>query len=93
MSTASLPVRGRRLHVAAEHHGRDLDAAEAAANAFLTALGIDVGQEALAETPARMARAYAELLTPREFDLTTFDNDEGYEQLVLVQGIGVPVVV
>lgn len=40
-----------------------------------------------------MAKAYAELLTPREFDLTTFDNDEGYEQLILVQGIGVPVVV
>lgn len=87
MSTASLPVRVRRLHVAAEHHGRDLDAAEAAASAFLTALGIDVGQDSLAETPARMVKAYAELLTPREFDLTTFDNDEGYEQLILVQGI------
>lgn len=34
-----------------------------------------------------MVQAYAELLTPREFDLTTFDNDERYEQLVLVQGI------
>jgi GTP cyclohydrolase I len=34
-----------------------------------------------------MARAWAEMLTPREFDLTTFANDEGYEQLVLVQGI------
>lgn len=44
-------------------------------------------QAALAKTPARMTKAYAELLTPREFDLTTFDNDEGYEQLVLVQRI------
>lgn len=87
MSATSLPVTGRRLHVATEYHGRDLDAAEAAAKAFLTALGIDLDKEALAETPARMAKAYAELLTPREFDLTTFDNDEGYEQLVLVQGI------
>lgn len=86
MSAASLPVTGR-LRFTADHHDRDLDAAEAAANAFLTALGINVGQEALAETPARMAKAYAELLTPREFALTTFDNNEGYEQLILVQRI------
>jgi len=33
----------------------------------------------LRDTPARMARAYAELFTPRPFDLTTFDNDEGYD--------------
>lgn len=87
MSTASLMVAGRRLHVAAEQRDRDPDAAQAAAQAFLTALGIDLDHEALAETPARMAKAYLELLTPREFDLTTFPNDEGYEQLVLVQGI------
>lgn len=87
MSTASLPVVGRRLRVVAEHQDRDLDAAREAAHAFLAALGFDLDREALAETPARMVRAYAELLTPREFDLTTFDNDEGYEQLVLVQGI------
>lgn len=87
MSTASLPVAGRRLRVVAEYQDRDLDAAREAAHAFLTALGFDLDREALAETPARMVRAYAELLTPREFDLTTFDNDEGYEQLVLVQGI------
>ncbi|MGH3830112.1 MAG: GTP cyclohydrolase I [Pseudonocardiaceae bacterium] len=82
-----LPVTGLRLRVVAEHHARDLDAARTAAHSFLTALGVDLGREAMIETPARMARAYAELLTPREFDLTTFDNDEGYEQLVLVQGI------
>lgn len=86
MSMESLPVTAR-LHFAAEHHNRDLDAAESAANAFLTALGINLDQAALTETPARMTKAYAELLTPREFNLTTFDNIEGYEQLVLVQGI------
>jgi len=75
------------VRVIAEAPGRDLDAAQAAAHAFLTALGIDLGEEALAQTPARMAKAYSELLTPREFDLTTFPNEEGYEQLVLVQGI------
>jgi GTP cyclohydrolase I len=34
-----------------------------------------------------MARAYAELLTAREFQLTTFDNDEGYDELVLARAI------
>jgi GTP cyclohydrolase IA len=38
-------------------------------------------------TPGRMARAYAELFTPRAFDLTTFPNDEGYDELVLARGI------
>jgi GTP cyclohydrolase I len=66
---------------------RDLAAAELAAANFLTALGLDVGSAAMAETPARMARAYAELLTPRDFALTTFDNDEGYDELVLARSI------
>ena len=74
------------LRVARRRPTRDLAAAEAAA-AFLTALGVDLDSDSLAETPARMARAYAELLTPREFQLTTFANDEGYDELVLARGI------
>jgi len=66
---------------------RDLDAAQQAAAQFLTALGLDLSSEALAETPARMARAYAELLTPRHFRPTTFPNDEGYDELVLARSI------
>jgi GTP cyclohydrolase I len=66
---------------------RDLAAAELAAARFLTALGLDVTSDSMAETPARMARAYAELLTPRDFALTTFDNDEGYDELVLARSI------
>jgi GTP cyclohydrolase I len=66
---------------------RDLYAAERAAAAFISALGIDVSAAGLADTPARMARAYAELLTPRDFALTTFDNDEGYDELVLGRSI------
>jgi GTP cyclohydrolase I len=34
-----------------------------------------------------MARAYAELLAPEPFDLTTFPNDEGYDELVLARDI------
>jgi GTP cyclohydrolase I len=65
--------------------GRDVAAAERAAAAFLTALGVT----APADTPGRMARAYAELLDPRSFDLTTFPNDEGYDELVLARDIPV----
>jgi len=36
-----------------------------------------------------MARAYAEMFTPRPFDLTTFPNDEGYDELVLARSIPV----
>jgi GTP cyclohydrolase I len=65
----------------------DLWAAEAAAKAFLDALGLDLSREHLADTPRRMAHAYAELLTPRTFQPTTFANDEGYDELVLARDI------
>jgi GTP cyclohydrolase I len=75
------------LRIVRERPGRDITAAEEAAAAFLTALGVDLDSDSLADTPGRMARAYAELLTPREFQLTTFDNDEGYDELVLARDI------
>jgi len=65
----------------------DLDAAERAAANLLAALGIDLDREERRATPGRMARAYAELLTVRPFRLTTFPNDEGYDELVLARGI------
>jgi GTP cyclohydrolase I len=75
------------LRAVPETGERDLDAAERAAADFLRALGVSLDSESLAKTPRRMARAYAELLTPREFDVTTFPNDEGYDELVLVRDI------
>ena len=65
----------------------DLDAASRAVADLLVALGHDPTEEDLAETPQRVARAFAELLTPRPFDPTTFPNDEGYDQLVLARDI------
>jgi GTP cyclohydrolase I len=65
----------------------DVAAAEVAAAALLEALGMDATSGALADTPCRMARALAEMLTPRGFDMTTFPNDEGYQQLVIERGI------
>jgi GTP cyclohydrolase I len=65
----------------------DLPAAERAAAEFLTALGIDLDREDRRATPARMTRAYAELFTAQPFRLTTFPNDEGYDELVLARAI------
>jgi GTP cyclohydrolase I len=65
----------------------DVSAATAAARDLLVALGADLDSPGLADTPARLAAAYAELLTPRPFKLTTFPNDEGYDELVLARGI------
>ena len=67
----------------------DLDAAQDAAADFLRALGLPTDTDSLRETPRRMAAAYAEMLTPREFDLTTFPNDAGYDELVLARSIPV----
>ena len=75
--------------VVPQRTGRDLVAAGHAAAAFLSALGVDVRSADLAQTPMRMARAYAELLTSREFSPTTFANDEGYDELVLARAIPV----
>jgi GTP cyclohydrolase I len=80
---ASVPMRTIRQ----THDTVDLAAAERAAGQFLTALGIPVHSESLRETPARMARAYAEWFTPTPFELTTFPNDEGYDELVLARSI------
>jgi GTP cyclohydrolase I len=78
------------LHVVHEPDpGIDLAAAERAAGDFLRALGVGLDSESLRGTPGRMARAYAEMFTPRPFDLTTFPNDEGYDELVLARDIPV----
>jgi GTP cyclohydrolase I len=76
-----------RLAAVTPTGGIDLPAAQAAAADFLRALGMDLLEPNVAQTPARMAKAYAELLTPREFTLTTFPNDENYDELVLARSI------
>jgi GTP cyclohydrolase I len=54
---------------------------------LLAALGQDPAAEPLLDTPRRVAASYAELLTPASFTLTTFPNDEGYDELVLARAI------
>ena len=77
------------LHIVAGRAEMDLPAAERAVADLLTALGRDPQSAHLADTPRRVANAYAEMLTPREFELTTFPNDEGYDELVLAKDIPV----
>src|SRR5258708_36668153 len=61
--------------------GVDMAAARGAAADFLAALGIDLDADGMRETPARMARAYAELFEARPLRLTPFDNAEGHDAL------------
>jgi GTP cyclohydrolase I len=67
----------------------DPAAAERAVGDLLRALGRDPREPHLADTPRRVADAYAELLSPPPFDLTTFPNDEGYNELVMATSIPV----
>jgi GTP cyclohydrolase I len=74
-------------HGTAEPPRINVDAAARAAREMLIALGADLSRPSLANTPARMAQSYAEMLTPQAFDMTTFPNDDGYDELVLASGI------
>ena len=90
--SATAPTHGHSraaLRVVQPQSGLDLVAAEQAAAAFLVALGVDLDTESLAATPARMAHAYAEMFSPRPFDLTTFPNDAGYDELIIARSIPV----
>ena len=86
---ASARASGPQLRIAQDPPKVDLVAAARRAGQFLQALGLSVDSEAMADTPGRMARAYAELLSPIAFDLTTFPNDEDYDELVLARAIPV----
>jgi GTP cyclohydrolase I len=65
----------------------DLHAAVRAVTDLLVALGQDPHRDGLEDTPRRVALAYQELLTPVPFSLTTFPNEEGYDELVVARGI------
>jgi len=77
------------LAVSTELDARAIDhaAARRAAADLLSALGADPGAPGLADTPRRMAEAYAELLTPIPFEPTTFPNSDGYDELVVAGSI------
>ncbi len=86
--TSALDAR-RALRVVPPTAEVDLAAAERAAGELMRALGLDTTTTGLQRTPQRVARAYAELFSAREFELTTFPNEEGYDELVLARRIPV----
>jgi GTP cyclohydrolase I len=88
-SDSSVTVLAWREPVIREEPAIDLGAAEKAAADLLRALGQPIGSDGMAETPRRLAHAYAEMLTSDSFDFTTFANAEGYDELVLVEDIPV----
>ncbi len=65
----------------------DIQAVESAARDLLVALGADLSDPSLRDTPGRMARSYAELLVPTPFEMTTFPNDGGYDELVMATNL------
>lgn len=65
----------------------DLGRAATGARILLEALGVDLDNESLARTPERMAASLGELMTPRPFQMTTFPNDGGYDELILARSI------
>ena len=89
MSETGPAAQARHLSVVHSAGAVDLRAAERAVRDLLTALGKDPVSEHLQDTPRRVAEAYAEMLRPRDFQLTTFPNDEGYDELVLAKSIPV----
>ena len=82
MSQSVTPLLERRL----EHQ---IDRATDAAAEMLRALGLPIDEVDMAETPRRLVQAYAELLSPEPFEMTTFPNSEGYDEMVLVRDIPV----
>jgi GTP cyclohydrolase I len=80
---------GENNGVAALARRRTIDhaAARRAALDLLRALGANVEDESLRDTPRRVADAYAELLTPSPFRATTFPNDDGYDELIVARSI------
>jgi GTP cyclohydrolase IA len=81
----STPARAPE-DVPAYDHAR----AEAAVRELLIAIGEDPDREGLLETPARVARAYAELtqgLRQQPEDVLTTTFDIGHEEMVLVRDI------
>lgn len=77
----------RRLRVARSLPDIDRAAVADAATTLLAALGLDLADENLVETPRRMADALIEMTSGPEFDLTTFANHEEYDELVVVSDI------
>src|SRR3954454_6212791 len=68
----------------AEH---DLERAAAGVRELLLALGQNLDNESLQDTPARVARAFRQMLAARQFEGPTVPHDEKYDELVVMKDI------
>ena len=88
MSTIQpLSSNGSGISVVEGGGGIDRTKARAAVRDLFEALRVDLSAPDLHDTPQRVASMYEELLTPKEFNPTTFQNDDGYDELVLAKDI------
>jgi GTP cyclohydrolase I len=90
MTVSDTTLIAERTGAGLDGQGRgaiDPMAAERAIADLLLALGQDVSDPNLRDTPRRVAATYRELLTPKPFNLTTFPNEEGYDQLIIARSI------
>lgn len=83
----STTVHATALHVVTDDAPADRDRAMSAVADLLASLGYDPDEGDLAETPRRVADAFIEMLTPQPFEMTTFPNDDAYDEAVVVGGI------
>ncbi|MGH9164287.1 MAG: GTP cyclohydrolase I FolE [Acidimicrobiales bacterium] len=65
----------------------DESSAEAAVTDLLIALGQNLLDPQLRDTPRRVVAYLAKMLTPVAFRLTSFPNDDGYDELVVARDI------
>ncbi|GAA5203042.1 GTP cyclohydrolase I [Microbacterium jejuense] len=83
----STTAQATALHALPDEAPFDRDRAMTAVADLLAALGHDPDAGDLVETPRRVADAFIEMLTPEPFEMTTFANEDGYDEPVVVRDI------
>jgi GTP cyclohydrolase I len=88
MSTVQ-PLNGNRnaISIVEDDGAIDRSRAQDAIRDLFRALRVDMSAPDLVDTPRRVAAMYEELLTPKDFNPTTFPNDDAYDELVLSKDI------
>jgi GTP cyclohydrolase IA len=91
-SNGASPATGRPVTSAGTRAGVDHGRVERAVRELLLGLGEDPGREGLEETPARVARAYSELLSGSAEDVSdhltrVFSQEQTGDDVVVLRGI------
>lgn len=65
----------------------DKERIENAIREILLAIGEDIHRPGLIETPERISRMLSEMLQPDDYRITTFPNEEHYDQFIICKDI------